>query len=102
MIIIFNEINCRLLTDFEESAHCTANNPGTYSSVCIELEIESLAVNTLLQYHHIHDVDGTSNFVAFHNQQLTTVQVSNLFWIDSFKKKVYKSYFHRIWQQVIR
>lgn len=64
----------RLLTDFEESSHCAANNPGTYSSVCIELEIESLAVNTLLQYHHIHDIDGTSSFVAFHNQQATSVQ----------------------------
>ncbi|KOC70592.1 DNA polymerase epsilon catalytic subunit A [Habropoda laboriosa] len=64
----------RLLTDFEESSHCAANNPGAYSSVCIELEIESLAVNTLLQYHHIHDIDGTSNFVAFHNQQLTSLQ----------------------------
>ncbi|XP_053980973.1 DNA polymerase epsilon catalytic subunit 1 [Hylaeus volcanicus] len=64
----------RLLTDFEESTHCAANNSGTYSSICIELELESLAVNTLLQYHHIHDVDGTSSFVAFHNQQLTSVQ----------------------------
>ncbi|XP_026299077.1 DNA polymerase epsilon catalytic subunit A [Apis mellifera] len=64
----------RLLTDFEESSQCAANNFGTYSSVCIELEIENLAVNTLLQYHHIHDIDGTSNFVAFHNQQQTSVQ----------------------------
>ncbi|XP_076662564.1 DNA polymerase epsilon catalytic subunit 1 [Halictus rubicundus] len=64
----------RLLTDFEESSHCAANNPGTYSSVCIELEIDSLAVNTLLQYHHIHDIDGTSSFVAFHNQQMASVQ----------------------------
>nr|XP_031835870.1 DNA polymerase epsilon catalytic subunit 1 [Nomia melanderi]XP_031835871.1 DNA polymerase epsilon catalytic subunit 1 [Nomia melanderi]XP_031835872.1 DNA polymerase epsilon catalytic subunit 1 [Nomia melanderi] len=64
----------RLLTDFEESSHCAANSPGTYSSVCIELEIESLAVNTLLQYHHIHDIDGTSSFVAFHNQHVATVQ----------------------------
>ncbi|XP_076247642.1 DNA polymerase epsilon catalytic subunit 1 [Calliopsis andreniformis] len=64
----------RLLTDFEESSHCAANNPGTYSSVCIELELESLAVNTLLQYHHIHDIDGTSSFVAFNNQQTMSVQ----------------------------
>ncbi|XP_061936089.1 DNA polymerase epsilon catalytic subunit A isoform X2 [Apis cerana] len=64
----------RLLTDFEESSQCATNNFGTYSSVCIELEIENLAVNTLLQYHHIHDIDGTSNFVAFHNQQQTSVQ----------------------------
>lgn len=66
------------MTDYEESLHSAANNAGAYSSVCIELEIESLAVNTLLQHHHIHDIDGTSNFVAFHTQQQTSVQVCNL------------------------
>ncbi|XP_029670196.1 DNA polymerase epsilon catalytic subunit A isoform X1 [Formica exsecta] len=64
----------RLLTDFEESSNCAANNPGTYSSVCVQLDVESLAVNALLQYHHIHDIDGTSTFVAFHNQQRPSVQ----------------------------
>ena len=66
------------MTDFEESTHCAANNAGTYSSVCIELEVENLAVNTLLQHHHIHDIDGKSNFVAFHIQQQTSIQVRNL------------------------
>lgn len=65
----------RLLTDFEESSSCAANNPGTYSSVCVQLDVESLAVNALLQYHYIHDIDGTSTFVAFHNQQRPSVQV---------------------------
>lgn len=65
----------RLLTDFEESSSCAANNSGTYSSVCVQLDVESLAVNALLQYHHIHDIDGTSTFVAFHNQQRPSVQV---------------------------
>lgn len=64
----------RLLTDFEESSSCAANNSGSYSSVCVQLDVESLAVNALLQYHHIHDVDGTSTFVAFHNQQRPSVQ----------------------------
>ncbi|KMQ97138.1 dna polymerase epsilon catalytic subunit a [Lasius niger] len=64
----------RLLTDFEESSSSAANNPGTYSSVCVQLDVESLAVNALLQYHHIHDIDGTSTFVAFHNQQRPSVQ----------------------------
>ena len=43
------------------------NNPGCYTSVCVDLEIDSLAVNTLLQSHHIHDVDGdgTTSSVAF-------------------------------------
>jgi len=69
----------RLLTDFEESSSCAANNPSTYSSVCIQLDVESLAVNALLQYHQIHDVDGTSTFVAFYNQQRPSVQVSYIY-----------------------
>ncbi|XP_066584539.1 DNA polymerase epsilon catalytic subunit 1 isoform X2 [Prorops nasuta] len=64
----------RLLTDFEESSNCAANNAGTYSSVCIELDIESLAVNTLLQYQHVNDIDGTSSFVAFHNVPQASLQ----------------------------
>ncbi|XP_034952341.1 DNA polymerase epsilon catalytic subunit 1 [Chelonus insularis] len=56
----------RLLTDFEESSSCTANKSGTYSSVCVELEVESLAINTLLQSNRVNDIDGTSSFVAFH------------------------------------
>lgn len=71
----------RLLTDFEESSSCAANNPGTYSSVCVQLDVESLAVNALLQYHHIHDIDGTSTFVAFHNQQRPSVQVSEKYFL---------------------
>lgn len=66
----------RLLTDFEESSSCVANNSDTYSSVCVQLDMESLAINTLLQYHHIHDIDGINTFVTFHNQQRPSVQVS--------------------------
>lgn len=64
----------RLLTDFEESTNSIANYPGTYSSVCVELDIESLAVNTLLQSHHVNDVDGTSSFVAFHAAAQVSLQ----------------------------
>ncbi|CAD6231570.1 GSCOCG00001475001-RA-CDS [Cotesia congregata] len=56
----------RLLTDFEESSSCAANKSGTFSSVCVELEVESLAINTLLQSNKVNDVDGTSSFVSFH------------------------------------
>ena len=56
----------RLLTDFEESSSCAVNYPGVYSSVCMELEIESLAVNTLMQTHRVHDAEGTNAFVGFH------------------------------------
>lgn len=64
----------RLLTDFEESSSCAANYSGCYSSVCVELEVESLAVNTLLQSHRVNDVDGTSSFVAFHTTPQASLQ----------------------------
>lgn len=76
----------RLLTDFEESSSCAANNSGTYSSVCVQLDVESLAVNALLQYNHIHDIDGTSTFVAFHNQQRPSVQVGRCIFLFFFWK----------------
>lgn len=64
----------RLLTDFEESSSCAANNSGTYSSVCVELDVESLAVNTLLQCHRVNDIEGTSTFVAFDNTPQVSLQ----------------------------
>lgn len=48
----------RLLTDFDESSTSIANQPGCYSSVTIELDIDALAVNTLLQSHHVNDIEG--------------------------------------------
>uniref|UniRef100_A0A0A9Y3R9 DNA polymerase epsilon catalytic subunit n=1 Tax=Lygus hesperus TaxID=30085 RepID=A0A0A9Y3R9_LYGHE len=55
----------RLLTDFEESTNVVTNNPGCYTSVCVELDIDSLAVNTLLQAHHVHDIEGASAGIGF-------------------------------------
>lgn len=55
----------RLLTDFEESLNVISNAPNAYSTICVDLEIDSLAVNTLLQSHHVHDIEGTSAGVAF-------------------------------------
>jgi Domain of unknown function (DUF1744). len=46
------------LTECEESTSVVTNNPGCYSSVCIELNIDGLAVNTLLQSHHVNDIEG--------------------------------------------
>lgn len=31
------------------------------STVCVELDIQSLAVNTILQSHHINDLEGASS-----------------------------------------
>ncbi|XP_077998858.1 DNA polymerase epsilon catalytic subunit A-like [Glandiceps talaboti] len=54
----------RLVTEFEETS-VAVNNPGCYPFVCIELDIASLAVNTLLQSHHIHEMEGGSGSIAF-------------------------------------
>lgn len=40
------------------------NNPGTYSSVCIELDVRNLAVNTILTSSLINELEG-SDSVAF-------------------------------------
>lgn len=48
----------RLLTEFEESSSLVHNNSGCYSTFCIELDIDGLAVNTLLQSGHVHDIEG--------------------------------------------
>ncbi len=41
------------------------NAPGAYRSVCVEIELDALAVNTLLQSHHVNDIEGTAGSVAF-------------------------------------
>ncbi|XP_043487163.1 DNA polymerase epsilon catalytic subunit 1 isoform X1 [Polistes fuscatus] len=64
----------RLMSAFEEITSCIINNPATYSSVCVELDVESLAVNTLLQHHNVHVIDGTNTFVAFSNIQKASLQ----------------------------
>ncbi|XP_040567537.1 DNA polymerase epsilon catalytic subunit A [Lepeophtheirus salmonis] len=56
----------RLLTEAEDSClMTTVNNPGAYRTVCVEIEIDALAVSALLQAHNIHDMEGTSGSIAF-------------------------------------
>jgi DNA polymerase epsilon subunit 1 len=38
------------------------NNPGTYSSVCIDLNIRHLAINTILSSSLINDLEGSDSF----------------------------------------
>jgi len=37
------------MTEFEEGQTLEVNKPGSYNTVCVELDIVSLAVNTLIQ-----------------------------------------------------
>nr|XP_027207609.1 DNA polymerase epsilon catalytic subunit A-like [Penaeus vannamei] len=56
----------RLVAELEEAASVAqVNNPGCYSTVCVELDLDALAVTTLLQSHHINEMEGTSSSVAF-------------------------------------
>lgn len=75
--MLFNQF--RLLTYFEESSNCAVNSPGTFSSVCIELDVESLAVNTLLQSHHVNDIEGGSSYASFHSAPQPSLQVLKCF-----------------------
>ncbi|XP_029426854.1 DNA polymerase epsilon catalytic subunit A isoform X2 [Rhinatrema bivittatum] len=51
----------RLVMEFADKASVEINNSGCYSTVCVELDIQSLAVNTILQSHHINDMEGASS-----------------------------------------
>lgn len=48
----------RMLTEFGESSNIIVNNAGCYASYCVELEIDGLAVTTILQSHHVQDIEG--------------------------------------------
>lgn len=56
-----------MITEFEEQNNIVINNPGFYQTVCVELELDGLAVDTLLQSHHVNDIEGTTATVAFDN-----------------------------------
>ncbi|XP_071842244.1 DNA polymerase epsilon catalytic subunit A-like isoform X2 [Apostichopus japonicus] len=55
----------RMVTEFEESNVVELNQSGFYQTVCIELDMASLAVNTLLQSHHISELEGGAGSIAF-------------------------------------
>ncbi|KAK3853994.1 hypothetical protein Pcinc_039493 [Petrolisthes cinctipes] len=56
----------RLVAELEETAYAALiNNSGCYPTVSVELDLDALAVTTLLQSHHINELEGTSSSVAF-------------------------------------
>ncbi|GFN92310.1 DNA polymerase epsilon catalytic subunit a [Plakobranchus ocellatus] len=50
----------RLCMELEESNVVDINNPGAYSTVCVDLELTSLAVNTIVESAHINELEGAS------------------------------------------
>ncbi|KAL1514239.1 hypothetical protein ABEB36_003526 [Hypothenemus hampei] len=67
------ETDSRLLAESQEGSSEMCNTPGCYSSVCVELDIDSLAINTLLQSHHVTDIEGTSNVTSFDSNQASGI-----------------------------
>ncbi|CAG9813248.1 unnamed protein product [Phaedon cochleariae] len=67
------ENDARLLAENQEGSSEVCNLPGWYSTVCVELDIDSLAINTLLQSHHVTDIEGTSNITAFDATAVTSL-----------------------------
>ncbi|XP_076126347.1 DNA polymerase epsilon catalytic subunit A [Alosa pseudoharengus] len=48
----------RLVMESDDRASVEINSQGCYSTVCVELDIQSLAVNTILQSQHVNDMEG--------------------------------------------
>ena len=42
----------------EELPQCEATLPGMYRSMCVELTLHGLCVNTVLESRHVHTLDG--------------------------------------------
>ncbi|KAF5297091.1 hypothetical protein FQA39_LY02671 [Lamprigera yunnana] len=59
------ENNARLLAESQEESSELCNKSGWYSTVCVELNIDSLAINTLLQANRVTECEGTSTATAF-------------------------------------
>ncbi|XP_060894086.1 DNA polymerase epsilon catalytic subunit A [Labrus mixtus] len=48
----------RLVMENEDRCSVEINAQGCYSTVCVELDLQSLAVNTILQSQHVNDMEG--------------------------------------------
>ncbi|XP_020776588.1 DNA polymerase epsilon catalytic subunit A [Boleophthalmus pectinirostris] len=48
----------RLVMESDDRSSVEINAQGCYSTVCIELDLQSLAVNTILQSQHVNDMEG--------------------------------------------
>ena len=52
----------RLGMESEETTSTEINNPGAYSTVCVELDVASLAVNTIIE---VSLTIGSDSFTSF-------------------------------------
>ncbi|XP_053674267.1 DNA polymerase epsilon catalytic subunit 1 [Anopheles nili] len=55
----------RLLAEFEDNISIVQNRAGLHRTVCVELNVESLAVSALLQASKVQELEGTSSAITF-------------------------------------
>ncbi|XP_070548417.1 DNA polymerase epsilon catalytic subunit A-like isoform X2 [Ptychodera flava] len=63
----------RLVMEFEETS-VQVNNAGFYPSVCVELDVASLAITTILQSHQINDMEGAATNIGFGAVPQTSIE----------------------------
>ncbi|XP_058137158.1 DNA polymerase epsilon catalytic subunit A [Dasypus novemcinctus] len=51
----------RLVMEFDDQAAVEINSSGCYSTVCVELDLQNLAVNTIMQSHRVGDMEGADS-----------------------------------------
>ena len=56
----------------------TMSNPGVFRTVCIELELSHLAVNTMLEAAHIHAIEGGDGYLSLAGDDLTSGAVDSM------------------------
>merc|ERR1719422_2196988 len=66
--------DARLLSEQDDGLSVTINVPDMYRSVCVELDIDALAVNTLLQANAVQELEGTAGAVAFDAAPQTSLE----------------------------
>ncbi|XP_041470272.1 DNA polymerase epsilon catalytic subunit A-like isoform X2 [Lytechinus variegatus] len=64
----------RLVTEFDESGGAELNQSGCYQTVCVDLDMANLAVNTLLQSHQVSELEGAAGSIAFDAIQQTSLE----------------------------
>ncbi|XP_075389510.1 DNA polymerase epsilon catalytic subunit A isoform X1 [Tenrec ecaudatus] len=51
----------RLVMELDDRTMVEINSSGCYSTVCVELDVQNLAVNTVLQSHRVNDMEGAAS-----------------------------------------
>ena len=62
-----------LLTELEETGGSITSISGCYSNICIELEMDGLAVTTMLQAHHVNDIEGTYLYLKLKKKKIVLI-----------------------------